>query len=162
MAKKVVSKKKVALGVGLSLAAVAAAGAGYFFYGSKDAVKNRKKAAAWSQKLHADVLKKAKKIKKLDEKALRTIVDESTRAYEKVKSIDKANLQKAAKELKGNWKHISAEISRVAKKETKVVKSPQRRLLQKQKVLLQRKQQRKLSPKRRHSLKDLFVLAYNL
>ena len=47
MVKKVVSKKKVALGVGLSLAAVAAAGAGYFFYGSKDAAKNRKKTAAW-------------------------------------------------------------------------------------------------------------------
>ena len=106
MVKKVVSKKKVALGVGLSLAAVAAAGAGYFFYGSKDAAKNRKKTAAWSQKLHKEVLSKAKKLKKLDEKALRTIVDESTRAYEKVKSIDKKNLQKAAQELKGDRKSV--------------------------------------------------------
>ncbi len=119
---KKVTGKKVAVGVGLGLAAAAAAGAGYFFFGSKEAAKHRAKAAGWSRKLHSEVLQKAKKLKKLDEKAIRTIVDESTRAYEKVKSIDKADLQGAAKELKANWKHISAELTRVAKSGTKGVK----------------------------------------
>ncbi len=58
------SKKKVALGVGLGLAAAAAAGAGYFFYGSKEAAKNRKKAAKWAQSLQADAMKKAKRLQK--------------------------------------------------------------------------------------------------
>ena len=119
---KNVSKKKVVAGVGLGLAAAAAAGAGYFFFGHKEAAKHRQKASAWSRKLHADVVKKAKSLKKLDEKALRTIVDESTRAYAKVKSIDKADLAGAARELKSNWKHISAELNRVANKGVNVVK----------------------------------------
>ena len=118
-----VSKKKVAVGTALGLAAAAAGAAGYFFFGSKDAAKRRAKAAAWSRKLHADVVSKAKKLKKLDEKAIRTIVDESSRAYEKVKSVDKADLAGAARELKNNWKHISAELTRVAKKDVRVVKS---------------------------------------
>lgn len=121
-ASKKVSGKKVAVGVGLGLAAVAAAGAGYFFFGSKEAAKHRAKAAGWSRKLHSEVVRKAKKLKKLDEKAIRIIVDESTRAYEKVKSIDRADLEGAAKELKANWKHISAELTRVAKNETKAMK----------------------------------------
>ena len=123
MAKKPVSKKKVALGVGLGLAAAAAAGAGYFFFGSKDAAKHRSRAAKWSQAMHKDAVAKAKKLKKLDEKAWKTIVDESMRAYEKIKSIDKSDLASAAKELKQNWKHVSSEINRVAKTETRAVKS---------------------------------------
>ncbi len=119
---KAMNKKKVAAGVGLGLAAAAAGAAGYFFFGSKDAAKRRAKAAAWSRKLHAEVVSKAKKLKKLDEKAIRTIVDESSRAYEKVKSVDKADLAGAARELKSNWKHISAELTRVAKNDVKVVK----------------------------------------
>ena len=123
---KKVSGKKVAVGVGLGIAAAAAAGAGYFFFGSKEAAKHRAKAAGWSRKLHSEVVSKAKKLKKLDEKAIRTIVDQSTRAYEKVKSIDRSDLEGAAKELKANWKHISAELARVAKNDTKVVKGAAR------------------------------------
>ena len=123
---KKVSGKKVAVGVGLGIAAAAAAGAGYFFFGSKQAAKHRAKAAGWSRKLHSEVVSKAKKLKKLDEKAIRTIVDQSTRAYEKVKSIDRSDLEGAAKELKANWKHISAELARVAKNDTKVVKGAAR------------------------------------
>ena len=122
MAKKPISKKKVAFGVGLGIATAAAAGAGYFFFGSKDAAKHRAKASKWAQKMHSDTMKKAKALKKLDERAWKTIVDESMRAYGKVKSIDKDDLANAAKELKTNWKHVSAELSRVARKETTVVK----------------------------------------
>jgi hypothetical protein len=122
MAKKAVSKKKVALGVGLGLAAAAAAGAGYYFYGSKDSAKNRKKASAWAGKLKADVVKKAKRLEKLDQKAIKKIVDESARAYEKMKSIDRADLQGAAMELKSNWMNIQKELAKAGKKEVKVVK----------------------------------------
>lgn len=139
MAKKPVSKKKVALGVGLGLAAAAAAGAGYYFFGSKTAAANRKKASKWAQTLHADAVKKAKKLKKLDEKAWKTIVDESMNAYNKVKSIDKADLASAAKELKTNWKHVSAEIGRVAAKETKTVKAAAKKAVAKGKKAVAKK-----------------------
>jgi len=115
-----INKKKVALGVGLGLAA-AAAGAGYYFYGSKHATGNRKKAVRWANDFQADVLRNAKKLKKLDEHAYRTLVDEAMKAYENVRSIDKADLRSAAAELKKNWKNMEREINRVAKTEKKVV-----------------------------------------
>ena len=116
------NKKKVALGVGLGLLAAAGAGAGYYFYGSKDASKNRKKAAKWANDMKADVVKNAKKLQKLDERAYKAIVDESMKAYASVKSIDKADLAAAASELKANWKNVEKEITRVAKTETKTAK----------------------------------------
>lgn len=116
-----IDKKKVAVGVGLGLAAAGAAlGAGYYFYGSKDAAGNRKKAAAWANKLHAEVMKNAKKIKKLDERAFKAIVDETMKAYQNVRSIDQADLQSAVAELKQNWKAVEREVNRVAKTEKKI------------------------------------------
>ncbi len=119
---KKTNKKKVALGVGLGLAAAAAAGAGYYFYGSKEATKHRKKVAKWAGDMKDDVVKRAKKLQKLDEKAYKAIVDESVKAYERVKSIDKADLAAAAAELKSNWKNVERELARVGKKEVKVIK----------------------------------------
>lgn len=148
MAKKPVSKKKVALGVGLGLATAAAAGAGYYFFGSKEAAKNRKKASKWAQTLQADAVKKAKKLKNLDEKAWKTIVDESMNAYHKVKSIDKADLASAAKELKTNWKHVSAEIGGALKKETKVVKAVTKKAVAKGKKVVAKKTAKKVAKKK--------------
>ena len=121
MAKAKAGTKKVALGVGLGLAA-AAAGAGYYFFGTPSGKKAAKKAAKWTEDFKGDVIKKAKKLQKFDEQTYRTIVDESVKAYERVKSIDKNDLAGAAHELKQNWKHIEAEINRTSKKETKAVK----------------------------------------
>lgn len=125
---KRMNKKKVAVGVGLGLAAAgAAAAAGYYFYGSKHAAGNRKKAAVWANKLKADVLKNAKKAKKLDERAYHAIVNEAMKAYQNVRSIDKSDLRSAAGELKANWKAVEREINRVGKKEGKVAKRAVRR-----------------------------------
>lgn len=110
---KKVDKKKVGLGVGLGLAAAAASAAGYYFYASKDASKNRKKAAKWANDFKGDVMAKAKKLKKFDEKAYRTLVDETMRAYKSVKSIDGQDLAAAALELKSNWKNVQAELARL-------------------------------------------------
>lgn len=115
------NKKKVALGVGLGLAAAAGAlGAGYYFYGSKHAAGNRKRAAAWASDLKSDVERNAKKLKKFDERAYHTMVNEAMKAYQNVKTIDKRDLESAAAELKANWKNVKREIDRVGKAEQKV------------------------------------------
>jgi len=116
------NKTKVALGVGLGLAAAAAAGAGYYFYGSPKSSAHRKKAAKWAGDLKSDVLKKAKKLQKFDEKAFKVIVDESAKAYERLKSVDESDVRAAAAELKANWKNVEKELSRVAKKSGGVAK----------------------------------------
>ncbi len=119
---KKVNTKKVALGVGLGLAAAAAAGAGYFFYGSKNAGANRKKAVKWAGSLESDVMKAAKKMKKLDQKAYAVIVDNATKAYGNVKSVNAADLNRAAMELKKNWKNVERELTRTMKKNGGAVK----------------------------------------
>ncbi|OGZ11053.1 MAG: hypothetical protein A3C93_01620 [Candidatus Lloydbacteria bacterium RIFCSPHIGHO2_02_FULL_54_17] len=116
------NKKKIAVGVGLSLAAAAAAaGAGYYFYGSKHAAGNRKRAAAWAEDFKADVVAKTKKLKKFDERAYRVAVDEAMKAYANVRTIDKKDLARAAAELKGNWQAIAREAKRVAKADKRIV-----------------------------------------
>ncbi len=45
------------------------------------------------------------------------------KAYASVKSVDANDLARAGRELKTNWKHVSSEISRVAKKDGAKAKS---------------------------------------
>ncbi len=104
---------------GLAAAAAGAAAAGYYFYASKDAGKHRKIAAKWAGGLKADVLKKAKKLDKLDKKQLEMVIREAAAAYETVRGIDKEDLTKAANELKGNWEAVAKELQKGAKKATK-------------------------------------------
>ena len=141
MAKKI-NKKKVAVGVGLGIAAAAGAvAAGYYFNGSKHAAGNRKRAAAWASDLKSDVVRKAKKLKKLDERAYQRVVDEAMKAYQNVRAIDKGDLASAALELKRNWKAIEREIGSVAKAanaERKVVRREVRKAMRKVKHVIPR------------------------
>lgn len=133
------NKKKVVVGVGFGLAAAAAAaGAGYYFYGSKHAAGNRKRAAAWAIDFRSDVLRNAKKLKKFDERTYRVVVDEAMRAYQNVRTIDKRDLMAAAAELKGNWKAIEREVGRVAKAEKKVARREVKKAIRKVKRVIPR------------------------
>ncbi len=113
---------KAGIGAGVAALAAAAASAGYYFYGHKNANKNRAKAAKWAKDLHADVMKEVKKAKKLDEKAYKAIVAETAKAYATVKDIDKADLARAAGELKSSWEHVAKEVSRATKSGVKTAK----------------------------------------
>lgn len=119
---------KVALGVGLGLAAAAASAGAYYFYGAKGAAGNRKKAAKWADDMRADVLKKAKKLQKLDEKAYRAIVTESSKAYSTLKSVDPREVAKAAAELKASFLNVKRELSRVESKGASVVRKEVRKV----------------------------------
>jgi len=123
MAGTKVSKGKVALGVGAGLAALAAAGAGYYFYASKDAKKNRKKAAVWAKKMKADVVKAAKKVEELDEKAVRAIVANAEAAYRKAKNVRPEDVAHVAAELRTHWEKVKAEATKGAKKGVRAAKS---------------------------------------
>ncbi len=114
------------IGAGIAAAAGAAAAAGFYFYGSKDATKNRKKTAKWANEMKDKVLKEAKKqmkvAAKLDKKATAVIVDRASKAYEGVRNVKKEDLIAAANELKQNWKEIEAELANTAKKSGTAVK----------------------------------------
>ncbi len=113
-----VKAKKAGLVAGIAAAAlgVAAAGAAsYYFLGAKNADKNRKKAARWAKDLQKDVIKKAKKLKKIDEQAMRAIVDESVHAYTTLKDVSAEDVQRAAAELKSGWEHVAKEVRRLVR-----------------------------------------------
>lgn len=122
-AKKAPAKKKgmsdlqkVELGAGV-LAAVAAAGAaGYYFYGAKGAKKHRSAAAKWAKGLKNDVVREAKKLKDLDEKAMAAIVDQAAKAYKGLDDVTPGDLRAAVAELKGNWEKMKKEVGGSKKK----------------------------------------------
>ena len=117
MAKKTAkSVSKAGLGIAALAAAGAAAAAGYYFYASENAPKNRKIAAKWAVNMKKDVLKEAKKLKKIDKAAVMKLVNQAQSAYAKNgPKIDKEALMKAAMELKKNWDEIRDEADTTVK-----------------------------------------------
>lgn len=103
----------VEIGAGV-LAAAAAAGAGYYFYGAEHAKKHRQAASKWAKGMKQEVVREAKKLKQLDQKAMAAIVDNAAAAYQGVRSVDAADLRAAAQELKRNWREIQREVTAAA------------------------------------------------
>ena len=94
------------------LAAAALAAAGYYFYASKNAKKNRQVAAKWAGELKRDVVKRARALKNVDRAAVAAIVEQSARAYKGVRGLDRGEVERAAKELKKNWQKIARELKK--------------------------------------------------
>jgi hypothetical protein len=125
-AKKSVKKGNnglLAAEIGAGVLAAGAAAAGYYFYGTKDAKKHRNAAAKWAKGMKADVIKQAKKVEKLDKKVVASIVDQAQKTYQGVKNVDKAELMRAAMELKNNWQELQKELDAASKKTGKHVSS---------------------------------------
>ncbi len=117
--KKQDSSSGVVKGLGLLAGAAAVAGAGYYFYASKDATKNRKIAAKWATNMKADVVKMAKKAQKLDRKTIHEIIGQTQKMYQAAKNINQEEVMLVAKELKSNWEQLAGELGKdtaVAKK----------------------------------------------
>ena len=111
MAKKKTSKKndshldEVAIGVGLTTAAVAAAGA-YFLYGNKNAAKNRKQVKSWALKAKAEVLEKIEDAKEMSEDEYQDLVGSVVTAYQSAKGATRKDLKEFASEMSDHWKQI--------------------------------------------------------
>ena len=119
---KTATAGKVGLGL---LAATAGAAAGYYFYASKDAKKNRKIASKWAVAMKSEVMKTAKKVKNLDRKNLEQIVSNTAKTLSSMKNHDRKEVERAAHELKANWQIVMKELGHnsTVKSAKKVVKS---------------------------------------
>lgn len=102
--------KKAGIGAGVLAAAAGAAAAGYYFYASDNAKKHRQAASRWAKGLKTDVVREAKKLKRLDRGQIVRVVDEAALAYENMRGLDKKDLARAVKELKRNWQNLEAEV----------------------------------------------------
>ncbi len=126
-AKKAVAKKKPSLvtakiaAIGTGVAALGAAT--YYFFGPKGK-KHQKDAKAWMRGMKDDVSKKIAKAEELTESAYHKIVDEASKVYA---HNGKAEVEKFAKTLKSEWKHLAKStakpVRRAVKKVSKVAKS---------------------------------------
>jgi hypothetical protein len=93
------------------IATAAGVAAGYYFYGSKDAHTHRKVAAKWATDLKSDVVKRAKKLKNIDQKTMMDVVDSAAKAYAGARDLDRKEVAKAAAELKTHWQTIVKEMN---------------------------------------------------
>lgn len=118
-------KKDENSGVGkaiVGLAALAAAAAGtYFFYGSKNAAKNRRTVKGWMLKMKGEVLEHMEELKDVSEEVYYKIIDEVKEKYENLSNVSKEDLDHITGELKSHWKDIKKEIE-PAKKAVKKIK----------------------------------------
>jgi len=116
------------------LAAAALAAAGYYFYASKNAKKNRQVAAKWAVDMKRDVVRRAKALKNVDRAAVAAIVEQSARAYKGIRGLDRGEVERAAKELKSNWQQIAKELKKGGAK----VKSAAKHVTKRGKAALKR------------------------
>ena len=114
--KKMSNLQKAEIGAGVLAAVAAASAAGYYFYGAKDAKKHRNATKKWAKGLKNDVVREAKKLKDLDEKAMAVIVDQAAKAYKGLDDVTPGDLRAAVNELKGNWESVKKELKRTTKK----------------------------------------------
>ncbi len=119
---KKTSKGKMAAGIAVGVAAAAAAAvAGYYFYGSKKAKSHRKIVAKWANDMKKEVIREVKSLEKVNPKDFARVVDTVASTYRGVRSVNAADLRRAANELKANWKMIQREIQKSGKKTVKKI-----------------------------------------
>ena len=107
------------------LAALAATAAGvYFFYGSKNAGKNRRTVKSWMFRMKGEVLDRLENLKDVSEEMYYDTIDEVKTKYAKLSTISKADLDDMTDELKSHWKDIKKEIAakRTVKEAKKMMK----------------------------------------
>lgn len=99
------TSQKVGIGVGLTATALAAVG-GYFFYGSKDAAKNRKKAKSWMLKAKAEVLEGLEGAKHMTKEEYDDLVTKVVKGYKTAKKASAGELVEFAKNMHAHWRDI--------------------------------------------------------
>lgn len=113
------SAQKVGLGLGLTAAALAAAG-GYFLYGSKQAVQNRKRVKSWTLKAKGEILEALEKSSKITEEEYKALVAAASGAYGSVQKATRGELKEFTDEMHQHWNKLQR--SGAVKKITSVVR----------------------------------------
>ncbi len=109
------------------VAAGAAAAAGYYFYGSSKAKQHRKIAAKWASDMKREVVRETKHLKQANAKDFAKVVDTVARTYRRARSVDAADLRRAADELKTNWEKVQREMHKTGRAKTPHAKATEKR-----------------------------------
>ncbi len=110
------------LGVGVGIAALAATVAGaYYLYGSDKSAHHRKQVKSWMLKMKADVMDEVENIKDLSQETYDKTVDNVSKKYAQIKTVDTDELKALTERMKSHWKEIQADISDTVGPEVKKV-----------------------------------------
>ena len=91
--------------------AVAATAGALFLYG-KNAKRNRRVIRGWTMKIKGEVVDELERMREVDQKVYHRLVDDIAAKYARLPHIDTKDVEKAAKELKSHWKHISTSLAK--------------------------------------------------
>lgn len=127
MAKKMTKKTKISIGAGVAAVALGAAGA--YFIASKSAKGHRAKAKKLFDRAKVDVIREAKKLKKMSQADYERVVGGVMKGYAALKEERPEEMMHVANELKAGWKHLQKgagnavpKVKAVAKKAKSAVK----------------------------------------
>lgn len=112
------TRQKVGIGVGLTATALAAVG-GYFFYGSKNAAQNRKKARSWMLRAKAEVLEELEKAKHITREEYENLIMRVVEGYRGAEGASTRELAEFASEMRDQWRDIERAAAQRAKQADK-------------------------------------------
>jgi len=112
MKKKIVSKKGMSTGevVGIGATVAALGAAAYIMFGP-DAKKNKKAIKGWAVKMKGEIIEKLEEAKEITEPVYHKAVDTVSAKYAKIKKIDPKELKIVVDEVKKHWKGLVKDIS---------------------------------------------------
>lgn len=109
--------KTVGIGAAFVAAAAAAAGA-YFFYGTSQGVRQRKKLRGWAIKMKGEVIEQLEKLKDINEEAYHRVVETVAEKYRKMKNVEQADVEQIVGEMKKHWRNVRREMEGGKRKRT--------------------------------------------
>lgn len=122
MVKKMSKGAKIGIGAGVATAAALGA-AGVYFVASKNAKGHRAKAKKLFDKAKVDVLREAKKVKKISQADFERVVSGVMKGYAALKEERPEEMMHVANELKAGWKELQKGAKKAAPKAKAAVKN---------------------------------------
>jgi len=98
--------------IGIFAAGAAAATAASIFLYGKNAAANRKAVRGWVVKMKGEVLDEIERMGKISQKDYQALIDKVAGKYADLSHVSKKDVERTARELKSQWKHISARLGR--------------------------------------------------
>lgn len=135
--KKTLKKKNkniaAEVGVGAVAAAALAMAGGYILW-ERMGKEKRAKVKAWAQKARKEAVQNLARAKHVSEVEYKRIVDHAVQHYGSLSNVNKAELIKAAQDLKSEWKRIQSQAKVMAKQMQKAQKPLKKASVGKSKV----------------------------
>jgi hypothetical protein len=101
-----------------AMTAAAAAVGTYWFYGP-EGERHRKEIRGWSLRMKGEILEKLEGLKRVERASYHRVVDRVASRYEKIKKINRFELEQLVRELKDAWGIMTRDLAELRDGEEK-------------------------------------------